>query len=278
MKSKFITLFISVALSTQSQNIITNATTIDSLGVIYTAFESSSINNKHVSVKKIKDTAWTYVGQPAVASGKLGPYSLTINAKNLPVLAYQDEENNNKCSVISYNGSTWNSIGKKGFSKGAIKFPAIAIDKTTDNIYVSFVDSLNNNNITVMNYNGKEWQILGQNIFLKTNVNQTSIYYNQAEKCVYTAFLSSTCKNKISVFKFNGLDWIGVDNESLTEENIASVFINSSSNGAPLLFYTQKNKTKILEYKNGKWVKANLKGNKNLHHPSIMRTQRLMRH
>ena len=72
---------------------------------------------------------WNAVGSAGFSAGRAGYTSIALDATSSPYVAYLDGGNDNKATVMKYNGSNWVNVGTAGFSAGEVGFTSIAIDK-----------------------------------------------------------------------------------------------------------------------------------------------------
>jgi hypothetical protein len=82
--------------------------------------------------------------------------SLDLDGSNTPYVAYRDNGNGGRASVMRYNGSSWEYVGTAGFSPGRVYSTSLKLD-SSNMPYVAFkdyADDINGIKVTVMKYNG----------------------------------------------------------------------------------------------------------------------------
>ena len=107
--------------------------------------------------------AWNYVGSQEFSAGWAPDAVIAVDASGTPYVAYQDQANANKATVMKYNGSNWVVVGSAGFSAGQAGWIALSIDPTGVP-YVAYVDysiSTSMPPATVMKYTGGSWATVG---------------------------------------------------------------------------------------------------------------------
>ncbi|MFC5470863.1 S-layer homology domain-containing protein [Cohnella suwonensis] len=100
-------------------------------------------------------TGWVPVGSAGFSAGMVNYMSLSIATDGTPYVAYMDDGNSNKATVMKYDGTGttgWVTVGSAGFSAGSAYFTSlyVAADGTP---YVAYMDGGNSNKATVMRLN-----------------------------------------------------------------------------------------------------------------------------
>lgn len=65
---------------------------------------------------------------PPFTAAKVDYTSLKIDNNGVLYLAYQDQAEDNKATVIKWSGTTWELVGVRGFSAGSASFTSLALD------------------------------------------------------------------------------------------------------------------------------------------------------
>jgi len=137
---------------------------IDNGGVPYVAYQDMGDNGKGgATVMTYNDSSgWVTIGTPGFSGGPANSPSLTVDGSGTLYIAYQDCVNGCMATVMSYNytDSSWEPIGKPGFSQGPAQNTAIAIGSGIP--YVVFQDASVNNAATVMQYGDAGWVPVGK--------------------------------------------------------------------------------------------------------------------
>ena len=144
---------------------------IDNDNIPYVAY-SDVENSRGATVMKYSTSTdlWVNVGSVNFSDGRVDYTSLAIDDDNIPYVAYRDNINSDKITVMKYTGlggSGWEVVGDVGFSSGIGGRPissdvydiSLAID---DNIpYVVYSDAGGSYEAMVMKYNGLAWEEVG---------------------------------------------------------------------------------------------------------------------
>jgi hypothetical protein len=102
-------------------------------------------------------STWVTVGSPGFTASTVEFPLLVFAPDGTPYVAYDDEANGGKATVMNYNGSAWITVGLAQFSAGPTQCdsPAIAPDGQPD---VAFRDEANGSSPGVMKFNGAAWR------------------------------------------------------------------------------------------------------------------------
>jgi hypothetical protein len=65
---------------------------------------------------KYNGSSWEVVGSPGFSDGEARYTSLAIDNDGTPYVAYSDQNQNRRATVMKWNGSRWVVVGNPGFS------------------------------------------------------------------------------------------------------------------------------------------------------------------
>jgi len=131
----------------------------------------------NATVKKYNGTTrqWEIVGNAGFSAGNIENTSIAIDSSGTPYVAYVDLKNNNKATVMKYNGvsKSWINVGMQGFSVGEVDYVSIAI-YGNGTPYVLYKDE---GKATVKKYNEttSQWDTVGSAGFLASSAYNSSI-------------------------------------------------------------------------------------------------------
>ena len=94
---------------------------------------------------------WQQVGSAGFSAGTATYTSLALNSGGTPYIAYEDYGNNQKASVMKFNGTSWVQVGTAGFSAGAVAYTSLAVD-SNGTPYVAYDDYGNSYKVSVMEF------------------------------------------------------------------------------------------------------------------------------
>ena len=69
--------------------------------------------------------SWGTVGSPDFSASITEYTSLAIDKNGIPYVAYGDDGDGYKATVMKYNGTNWEVVGSTGFSAGEIQYSSI---------------------------------------------------------------------------------------------------------------------------------------------------------
>jgi hypothetical protein len=200
------------------------------------------------SVARYNGTTWERLG-PAelVGSGKYFEMSTNNLAlagyNNQPYIAFSDSAYGYKTSVMSYNGTTWTSIGARGISSGITSRNSLVIDKGI--LYVAFLNTIP----TVMKYTGSAWTAVGT---ISDGGSDLSLAIDND-----TLYLAYANTGKIIVRKYNGSAWVTIGTAKFSSETTSTAVSLKVVNGTPYIAFADINNNAqitVMKYNGTSWV------------------------
>ena len=94
-------------------------------------------------------TAWELVGSAGFSAGRADFNSLSFASDGTPYVAYRDNGNGDKTTVMPYNGTAWVNVGSAEFSFGTAIFQSLSF-APDGSPYLAYQDFGNSNKTTVM--------------------------------------------------------------------------------------------------------------------------------
>ncbi len=189
-------------------------------------------------------------------------------SQGTPYVAYQDGENGGRATVKKYDGNSWITVGKVGFSDKKIHTICIALSNGIP--FVAYRDADEVRRIHVMEFNGSEWAAVGgldvtggrENehrclslavydgmpiiAFAVHDGKSDTLYNDKGEKIT----INATNYLEGWVLKYDGQEWIAFDQlfrdddyrYSLTKSSLAV------SNGSPMVAFSEGKKYSAAVY------------------------------
>ncbi|MDR3582744.1 MAG: hypothetical protein P4L62_00065 [Candidatus Pacebacteria bacterium] len=126
----------------------------DSSSEMYVAYSDYDSSPGDLVVKKFNGTSWANVGTAgAISSGNVENGSIVFNPSDgNPYVAFSDDTNQKKMTVVKFDGSNWSAVGSAGFSAGQADGTSLAFNPSNNEPYVVYSDYANNLKATVMGY------------------------------------------------------------------------------------------------------------------------------
>ncbi len=179
---------------------------LNSAGVPYVAFKDL-VNGRKVTVMRLNavQTGWEIVGGAGFSPGAVHSPSLALSSTGIPYVAFQDEANGKKATVMRLNsaGSAWEYVGGAGFSPDGAIHTSLVLSKTGVP-YVAFKDIANGGKATVMRLNGAgtSWENVGNPGISAGEVQYTSLALTSTG-APYIAFSDLTNGFRATVVKIS---------------------------------------------------------------------------
>ena len=184
----------------------------DSNDNLYAVFEDNE-NDSKATVMKYLDSndSWEVVGSVGFSEGDINYPDIAFDSSDTPYIAFEDEANGGKITVMKYEDSTWSIVGSAGISEDDAWYPRVVFD-SSDTPYVSYRSNGSPDATGVQKFNGSEWVYAGGD----TTVTDAYSYYPDIaispNDVVYTAFYDIT--NKMIVYRYSD------DNDTWTSVGI----------------------------------------------------------
>ncbi len=134
-----------------------SAIAIDNNEVPFVAGQSHS----SLSILKFIGTDWEVVGNSGFAdvSGS-GIYSLAMTALGEPIVAFSDNLNESKITVMVFRKGSWQILGVAGFSLVPVTMTSVVVS-SAGVPYVAFNGEGTGSSATIMRFNGTMWETVG---------------------------------------------------------------------------------------------------------------------
>jgi Secretion system C-terminal sorting domain len=107
---------------------------------IVALLEADASNNYKVSVKKLVNNTWVYIGDSLFTPSNVQRIRLEISKDNIPFLSFISPIDSGKLCVMKYNGLGWVYAGKRGFTASEVSYQSMTID-TAGKPYIAFISS-----------------------------------------------------------------------------------------------------------------------------------------
>ncbi len=106
-------------------------------------------------------SVFTHVGTAGISAGTVDNTAFAVSkSDNKMYVAYRDNANSGKLTVMQYTGTAWSVLGSAGISAGAVNYSIGIATITTLNgneVFVAYSDAANGNRLTVMRWGGLGW-------------------------------------------------------------------------------------------------------------------------
>jgi Secretion system C-terminal sorting domain len=207
-------------------------------------------------VMKLEGETWQSVGPYGLTEGSstLPWPSFAISNSDVPYVAFKDASHNNKLTVMSFNGTSWEILGTPGFTATIVdNNSSLAVD-SNGVPYVCYEDIYHQT--TVMKFISNQWQSVGAEPFTEeTSFPKIALDNNDIP---YIAFRDNT--DKVTVKKFENDTWQSVGLVSFSTGIPYVATLDFESNNIPYVAYidlfpedNDATKSSIIKFENNSW-------------------------
>ncbi|TAF72338.1 MAG: hypothetical protein EAZ53_16525, partial [Bacteroidetes bacterium] len=193
---------------------------------------------------------WGAVGNAGISAGSAGFQSIAFSPSGIPYVAYQDDANGSKTTVLSFNGTNWGVVGSVGFSTSTDDNQSLAFSPSGVP-YVTYRDVANGNKTTVLSFDGTNWGAVGGIAGISAG---QAVYQSLAfspSGVPYVAFKDNANNGKTTVLSFNGSNWGAVGNVGISAGSANYQSLAFSPSGVPYVAYqdgANNSKTNVLKF------------------------------
>ncbi|MDI6778457.1 MAG: hypothetical protein QMD77_04700 [Patescibacteria group bacterium] len=172
----------------------------------YLAFSDMNVSLEAV-VKKFNGSTWETVGDAGFSPTSVDFIDIAFNpSANEPYVVFADETNDeNKATVMKFNGSSWEYVGNPQFSSSDIHEPSITFNPVTSEPLIAFGDSAYSDKMSVVKWNGSSWEQVGSAGFTEysSGNRNSSFVFDPFTNEPFLVISGGASGNRISVWKYN---------------------------------------------------------------------------
>lgn len=210
--------------------------------------------------------SWQYVGSSVtgISPGNASFPSLAFSQFGKPYIAYQDNLNGHKTTVMTFDGFNWGAVGSLGFGTMFANDHSIAISQTGIP-YVAYKDFTNypHGKVFVMSFDGSNWDFVGGSTTVNNGYASYPSLCFSPKNTPYLAIKDESNGGKTSVLSFNGSNWGEVGSVGISAGWAAYQSLAFSPSGVPYVAYSDyvnNDKTTVLSFNGINWGKVGSAG------------------
>lgn len=188
--------------------------------------------------------AWEAVGEAEFSMGAAAYTSLAFGPNGKPYVAYADQSNGGKATVIGLNaaGTDWEPAGAAGFSMGSASYISLAFG-TDGKPYVAYRDAAHDGKATVMRLNAEDsaWEAVGPAGFSAGAASYTSLVFDPNGR-LFVGYQDGAHEKKVTVMGLNaaGTAWEALGIEGFSAGEAAYVSLAVGPDGEPYVGFQDK--------------------------------------
>jgi len=191
---------------------------------------------------------WEIVGTPLTDHAL--SEQLFVNSSGVPYIAYEDNTNSNRPTVISYSTGAWTTVGGSPATSdvdGSV--PSLYVDGS--NVYVAYQDAVDEAP-ELSEYNGSSWSQLSG--FATVGAQAPSLWVNNHNP--YVAFQDYPTPYAM-VVEYTGSAWTTIGSADFSPGSVDYLSLSISSTGTPYVAYedeSNNNYAAVMAYTGGVWT------------------------
>ncbi len=204
---------------------------------------------------------WQTVGTAGFSAWDVEYTSLAFSNSGEPYVAFRDDGNSEKATVMKFDGSNWINVGAAGFSAGSVEFTSLAFSSSGEP-YVAYRDSANSEKATVMKFDGSNWVNVGTAGFSAGSVEFISLAFSSSGE-PYVAYRDDGNSEKATAMKFDGSNWVNVGTAGFSAGGIEYTSLAFSGSGEPYVAYRDdgnSEKATVMKFDGSNWVNVGTAG------------------
>jgi hypothetical protein len=208
----------------------------------------------NVSVPDFNNTRfWKNKGMAGFSAGVAADSYLALDANNTPYVAFRDDSNGGKTSVMKFNGTSWVLVGGAGFSDANNVYRFSMAFDAANMPYVAYLNG--NNSIEVKYFNGTSWTNVGVS-GLESEAEGLSLKMDPSG-IPFVAYTDYSANNKTSVRKLVGNSWTLVGNAGFSAGESYDTSFAIDAQGTPYVVYrddSNDGKATAMKFNGTAWV------------------------
>lgn len=198
--------------------------------------------------------SWSAVGGAGISTGNVSYTSLAFAPDGTPYVAYRDDANSQKVTVMKFSSGAWNPVGSVGFSAGSAGDISLAFapDGTP---YVAYGDGGNGSKATVMKFSGGAWGAVGSAGFSAGGADSISLAF-APDGTPHVAYKDSANGLKLTVMKFDLGTWSALGSAGFSPDWANMTSLAFGPDGVPYVAYqdyANSSKATVMKYSGGSW-------------------------
>ena len=207
---------------------------------------------------------WVSTGSSGFSGGVATYTTLAYAPDGTPHVAYANQSNGGKATVMKFSGGVWALVGNNGFSGGEAQYISLLF-APDGSPCVAFSDVALGKKATVMKYDGNVWTTVGTPGFTVNEADSTSLAF-APDGTPYLAFQDFGSNNwGATVMRFTNGAWSNVGSAGFSAGAAYSTSLAIAPNGTPYLAYSDfatspPGRVTMMTYSGGVWSRVGAAG------------------
>ena len=196
---------------------------------------------------------WKNKGIAGFSAGAAADSYLALDANNTPYVAFRDDSNGEKTSVMKFDGTSWVLVGGAGFSETNFVYSFSMVFDASNMPYVAYLNA--NNLIEVKYFNGTSWTNVGVS-GLESEAEGLSLKMDPSG-VPFVAYTDYSANYKTTVRKLVGNNWVLVGDAGFSAGESYDTSFAIDPQGTPYVVYrddSNDGKATAMKFDGTAWV------------------------
>ena len=164
-----------------------------------------------INLPSVFAQTWAVIGNRDISGDNVSYTVMNTDASGTPYVLFNDSLHSNKATVMSWDGSSWNTVGTRGFSNAAVTQRGDIVIDPSGNVWVVTAGDLNTqDNLEVWKFDGTGWTDVGPTVARVSIESKIDFFNGDIYIAISEELNFFQGDNGIAVRKYDNGSWTSV--------------------------------------------------------------------